>query len=198
MINPQSATIEKIITLQYNPDSLTRTLQIQGSSGGDSTEALRLTGPPTESYSLEAEIDATDSLEMADSTATSVGIQPILAALETILYPKSSHLIENDALARIGMIEITPMESSLVLFIWNKHRIAPVQFTEFSITEEAFDVNLNPIRAKINLRMKVLSVDDLGFDHKGGSLYLNYQSAKENLAKMYTSGNLSDLGITSI
>ena len=32
----------------------------------------------------------------------------------------------------------------------------PVKLTEFSITEEAFDVNLNPIRAKVSLGMRVL------------------------------------------
>ena len=45
----------------------------------------------------------------------------------------------------------------------------PVRITEFSITEEAFDPKLNPIRAKVSLGMRVLTVDDLGFDHKGGA-----------------------------
>ena len=70
--------------------------------------------------------------------------------------------------------------------------------TEFSITEEAFDVNLNPIRAKISLGMRVLSVDDLGFDHKGGSLYMNYHQNKERLGRMFNSNNLSDLGLNNI
>lgn len=200
IVNPQSLNIERIIPLQYNPDTLTRTLQPgnTGNEGSFNPEALRFTGPPVETYKLEAEIDGTDKLEFADKVTVEVGIQPILCALETLLYPDSGHLISNNTLAQIGTIEITPMESSLILFIWNKNRIVPVQITEFSITEEAFDVNLNPIRAKISLGMKVLTVDDLGFDHKGGSLYMNYQSTKENLARMYTSGTLNDLGINSI
>ncbi len=200
LVNPQSSNVELVIPLQYNPDTLTRTLQ-PGNTGNDGNfnpEALRFTGPPAETYKLEAEIDATDKLELADTNTVEVGIQPILSALETLLYPKSSHLISNNTLAQFGTIEISPIESSLILFIWNKNRIVPVQITEFSITEEAFDINLNPIRAKLNLGMRVLTVDDLGFDHKGGSLYINYHNAKENLAKMYTSGTLSDLGINSI
>ncbi len=200
LVNPQSSKVELIIPLQYNPDTITRTLQ-PGNTGGDGNfnpEALRLTSPPVETYKLEAEIDGTDKLELADSVTVESGIQPIVSALEVILYPKSSHLVFNNTLSRLGTIEITPMESSLVLFIWNKNRIVPVQITEFSITEEAFDVYLNPIRAKISLGMRVLTVDDLGFDHKGGSLYLNYQTTKENLARMYSSGTLSDLGINSI
>lgn len=200
VVNPQSSNIELVIPLQYNPDTLTRTLQ-PGNTGGEGNfnpEALRFTGPPVETYKLEAEIDGIDKLELADTKTVETGIQPILSALETLLYPKSSHLASNNALAQFGTIEITPMESSLILFVWNKNRIVPVQITEFSITEEAFDVNLNPIRAKVNLGMRVLTVDDLGFNHKGGSLYMNYQSTKENLARMYTSGTLSDLGINSI
>lgn len=201
LINAQTSAVERIITLQYNPDTLTRTLQVQGAGGdggGDRAEALRLTGPPVETYKLDAEIDAADQLEVAHSTTVQEGIQPILAALETIIYPASGSLIANNNLARVGTLEIIPMESSLTLFIWNKNRIVPVRFTEFSITEEAFDVNLNPIRAKVSLGMRVLSVDDLGFDHRGGGLYLNYHQAKERLARMYTPGTLNDFGINAI
>ena len=54
----------------------------------------------------------------------------------------------------------------------------PVRLTEFSITEEAFDTALNPIRAKVSTAMRVLTVDDLGFDDRGGLLYLIYQQGK--------------------
>lgn len=200
LVNPQTLAVEKIISLQYNPDTLSRSLQIKsiGGEGGDRSEAMRLTGPPVETYKLEAEIDATDQLEVADRTAVELGIQPILAALETIIYPRSSQLYSNNALANSGTLEIVPMETSLTLFIWNRNRIMPVRITELSVTEEAFDVNLNPIRAKVSLGLQVLSVDDLGFGHKGGSLYMNYHQNKERLAGRFFSGALNDLGINSI
>ena len=90
------------------------------------------------------------------------------------------------------------METSLTLFIWSKNRILPVRLTDFSVTEEAFDTNLNPIRAKVSLGMRILSVNDLGFDHKGGSLYMSYHQNKERLAKMFKGGGLSSLGIEEI
>ena len=200
LLNPENGKVERIVTLQYNPDTLTRSLKAQdaGVEGGDRSEAFRLTGPPVETYSLEAEIDATDGLEEVDDVTTEVGIQARLAALETIIYPKSSQLFINNGLAQIGTLEIAPAEGPLTLFIWNKNRVVPVRITEFSITEEAFDVNLNPIRAKIRLGMRVLSVNDLGFDHQGGNLYMNYHQNKEKLAKMYSSGSLSDFGINAI
>jgi hypothetical protein len=200
LVDPQTSAILRVIALQYNPDTLTRTMQVHG-TGGDGnnrSEALRLTGPPTETIKLEAEIDGTDQLETADKLTTNVGIQPQLAALETIIYPASDHLIANNNISRAGTIEIAPMESALTLFIWNANRIIPVRITEFSITEEAFDVNLNPIRAKVSLGMRVLNVDDLGFDNKGGNLYMSYQQNKESLAAMFISGSLSKLGIKAI
>lgn len=199
LVDAETATIQKIITLQYNPDTLTRSLQVKGvgDSGGNRSEAMRLSGPPVETIKVEVEIDATDQLEVADSATTQIGIQPQLSILETMVYPTSSQLISNNSSAQSGTLEIIPMEASLSLFIWNKNRIIPVRITEFSITEEAFDVNLNPIRAKISLGMRVLSVDDLGFN-TAGNLYMNYQQNKEHLAAKFRQGNLADLGINSI
>ena len=200
LIDPQTAKVQRIITFQYNPDSLSRTLQAQtiSSDGKDRSQPLRLTGPPVETIKLEAEIDATDQMQLSDSLTAQTGIHSQLAALETIIYPTSTQLISNNNLSKSGSLEIATMEAPLTLFIWNKNRILPVRLTDFSITEEAFDANLNPIRAKISLGLRVLNVDDLGFDHKGGSLYMSYQQNKERLAGMFKQGTLNNFGITSI
>ncbi len=200
LVDADTATIQKIITLQYNPDTLTRSLQVKGvgDSSGNRSEAMRLSGPPVETIKVEVEIDATDQIEVADSLTTQIGIQPQLFVLETIVYPDSKQLINNNNSAQSGTLEIIPMENALSLFIWNKNRIIPMRITEFSITEEAFDVNLNPIRARISLGMRVLTVDDLGFNNKAGSLYMNYHQNKEQLAAKFRQGNLADLGINSI
>lgn len=201
LINPDNSAVLRIIALQYNPDTLSRTLQVQGvGEGGDRSEALRLKGPPVETLKLDAEIDAADQLEFPDQHQTIVefGIHPVLAALETIIYPTSNQLIANNNLARSGTLEIVPMQTPLTLFIWSKTRILPVRLTEFSITEEAFDPNLNPIRAKVSLGMRVLSVTDLGFSHKGGSLFMAYQQQKEKLASLFQDATLNSFGIGAI
>jgi hypothetical protein len=199
LVDPATAAVLRVIVLQYNPETLSRTLQIKGlGEGGDRSQALRLTGPPVETLSLEAEIDATDQLERAEAQATQVGIHPQLAALETIVYPRTDHLLSNNRLARSGTLEIVPMQAPLTLFVWSKQRILPVRLTEFSITEEAFDPTLNPIRAKVSLGLHVLSVDDLGFEHKGGHVFLAYQQQKEALAAMHRPGALGALGLGGI
>lgn len=200
IINPVSGAVERIISLQYNPDNLTRSFQVQGldSDQGQFSEALRIKGPPVETLKLDAELDATDMLESADSNTLESGLHAQLAALETIIYPKSSQLTANNKLANSGSLEIIPMEMPITLFIWNKNRILPVRITEFSITEEAFDVNLNPIRARISLGMKVLNADNLGFDNKGNAIFMNYLQNKEKLAGKAPGSSLSTLGINKI
>ncbi|MEJ2670929.1 MAG: hypothetical protein P8168_01770 [Deltaproteobacteria bacterium] len=201
LVDPGSGAVRRLIVLQYNPDTLTRTLQIKGMpTEGDRSEALRLTGPPVETIKLEAEIDATDQLEFPDQNppAAQLGIHPQLAALETIVYPASSQIQANNSLAQAGTLEIVPMQAPLALFVWSKSRILPVRLTDFSITEEAFDPSLNPIRAKVSLGLRVLSVNDLPFDHKGSSLFMAYQQQKERLAALNQGGILSTLGLTGI
>jgi hypothetical protein len=203
LIDPQTAAVQRIIALQYNPDTLSRTLQVQAvgaEGGGDRSEALRIKGPPVETLKLDAEIDVTDQLEFPEQNrlATQLGLHPQLAALETIVYPSSRRVIANNDLAKSGTLEIAPMEAPLTLFVWSKDRILPVRLTEFSVTEEAFDPNLNPIRAKVSLGMRVLNVNDLGFDHKGGNLFMVYFQRKEQLAAMAQAGSFGALGITGI
>lgn len=201
LVDPGSGAVQRIIVLQYNPDTLSRTLQIKAlSEGGDRSEALRLTGPPVETIKLDAEIDATDQLEFPDQNqaATQLGVHPQLAALETIVYPTSGQLQSNNSLAQAGTLEIAPMQAPLSLFIWSKNRVLPVRLTDFSITEEAFDPALNPIRAKVSLGMRVLSVNDLDFEHRGNSLFMAYLQQKERLAAQSTGGTLNALGINRI
>jgi hypothetical protein len=195
--------VQRIIVLQYNPDTLSRSFQIQAvSEGGDRSEALRLKGPPVETFKVEAEIDATDQLETAQKdnnrTVIDFGIQPQISVLEGIVYPKSIEAQANFLLSLIGTLEIMPMEAPLTLFVWSSKRILPVRLTEFSVTEEAFDTKLNPIRAKVSLGMRALSYDDLGFSTKGGSLFLAYQQQKERMAAMSQAGTFGALGIGGI
>ena len=201
LLDSDTSVVQRVISLQYNPDTLTRSLQIKAiSEGGDRSEAMRLTGPPVETIKLDAEIDATDQLEFPDQNKTTVqvGIHPQLAALETLVYPTSNQLQANHDLAQSGTLEIIPMESPLTIFVWSKNRVLPVRITDVSVTEEAFDTSLNPIRAKVSLGMRVLSINDLDFNHKGSSIFMAYLQQKERLTALYQGGPLSGLGITKI
>jgi hypothetical protein len=199
-MDPDTSVVLSVIALQYNPDSLSRSLQIQATQGGNDgvrVDALRLRGPAIETIKVEAEMDATDQLEFPNQypLAGKYGLHPQLAQLEMLVNPTVEALLADDVMASAGTLEIIPLEQPLTLFVWSSSRVIPVRLTEFSITEEAFDPNLNPIRAKVSLGMRVLSVDDLGFNHPGGRMFLTYLTNKETLASRATSAALTTLGL---
>src|ERR1700758_5173491 len=172
-MDPDTSVVKSVIALQYNPDSLSRTLQIQSLPGGQDgvrVDALRLRGPAVETIKLDAELDATDQLEFPNQfpLAVELGLQPQLAQLEMLVNPTVESLLADDNMANAGTLEVIPLQQSLTLFVWSKSRVVPVRLTDFSVTEEAFDPKLNPIRAKVSLGMRVLNVDDLGFSAPGG------------------------------
>lgn len=197
-MDPDTTAVQNVIALQYNPDSLTRSLQIQALPGGPDgvrVDALRLRGPAVETIKLEAELDATDQLEAQNQTTVVLGLQPQLSQLEMLINPTIETLQADDAMANAGTLEIIPLEQPLTLFVWSKSRVVPVRLTDFSVTEEAFDANLNPIRAKVSLGLRVLSVDDLGFAHPGGRLFMAYLGNKEQLASQVARAPISVLGL---
>lgn len=175
--------LASIIVFQYNPDTLTRRVEPRATSGdGDRGEAFRLTGPPKETITLSLEIDATDQLEQVHPLAVTVGINPTLAALEMMLYPKSLAVIINSALSAVGSVEVLPIEAPMTLFVWGPTRVLPVRLTGLSITEEAFDTLLNPTRAKVEISLTVLSYHDLKLTNPGHALFLAHQITKEIMA----------------
>lgn len=200
-VHPDTGKVLRTIALQYNPDTLTRTLQVQATGeSGIRSEALRLRGAAVETIKLEVEIDAAERLDDPEANRDTVklGIQPELAALESLVHPPADDLQANDALAGTGALEVLPLEAPLTLFVWSKQRIVPVRVTDLSVTEEAFDVALNPIRAKVSLGLRVLSVDDLGFRHRGGTLFMAYLRNKESLARRAGEVPLSELGVETL
>jgi hypothetical protein len=183
--------LASIVAFQYNPDTVTRTLQVQGAGdGGDRSEAMRLKGPPIETIKMDVEIDATDQLEKADNDTKELGIYPQLSALEMLVYPKSTLVIANTALLEAGTIEVLPPIGPFTLLVWGTKRVVPVRLTDFSITEEAHDQMLNPIRAKVSLGLRVLSYNDLTITNPGYYVFMAHQVSKEVFAVMGSAGNL--------
>ena len=203
VLAPGGGAVRRMIALQYNPDTLTRSYQVQGvggDGGGERAQPFRLKGPAIETIKLDAEIDATDQMEFPDSNANTVayGIGPQLATLEALINPSVDELLTLSAQSASGTLEILPPEAPLVLFIWSKSRVVPVRVTDFSIAEEAFDPSLNPLRAKVSLGLRVLSTDDLGFAHKGGTMFISYLRTRETLASKSGGATLASLGLANL
>lgn len=203
ILAPGGGSLLRSIALQYNPDTLTRSYQVQGvggDGGGERAQPFRLKGPAIETIKLDAEIDATDQLEHPENNANTVqfGIAPQIAAIEALVNPSVDELLATASQSGSGTLEILPPEAPLVLFVWSRSRVVPVRITELSVTEEAFDPQLNPIRAKISLGMRVMTTDDLGFTHKGGTIFLTHLRTRESLAAKTGTASLSTLGLSNI
>jgi hypothetical protein len=203
VLNASSGAVSRTIALQYNPDTLRRSYQVQGvggEGGGERAQPFRLKGPAIETITLEAEIDATDAIEFPDQNpvAARVGVAPQIAVLEALVNPSTAELQTLKGLTASGTLEILPPEAPLVLFVWSASRVVPVRVTEFSVTEEAFDPELNPIRAKVSLGLRVMTTDDLGFESRGANIFLSHLRTREALANLSGSASLQQLGLTNL
>jgi hypothetical protein len=184
----------QVILFQYNPATLTRSLSVPTPGAG----APRLQGAPVESISVELELDATDKLEAQDRETLDKGILPQLAAMETLLYPASADVQLNQALLNVGLIELIPPDAPLVLFVYGVRRVLPVSITSLSITEEAHDTQLNPIRARAAMAMQVLTYNDLSESHPGYALFMAHQITKETMARTARINGLDATGYEGV
>lgn len=201
VMNAEGKRVERVVPFQYNPDGLTRALAPRGASTemGDRLEGLRLVGMPVETLKLDAEFDATDRLEkpLSNRDAVENGLAADLAALETLVAPRLEHVAQAQLLADAGTLEILPLPSPLVLLVFGKNRLLPVRITDFSVIEEAFDLRLNPIRARVSLGMRVLSTDDLAWGSKGAELFRTAQARRERLSDA-RSAPVQAVGLTGV
>ena len=194
-INPSTKLVVSTLVFQYNPETLTRTLKPQIAEGEDSarTEALRLEDAPIEMIKLDIELDATDRLEKAEPTAVTLGVYPELAALETLIYPSVIQVGARMIAANLGTKEIIPAEAPMTLLVWGVQRVLPVRINNFNITEEAYDVNLNPIRAKVTLELRVLSYNDLPWGSLGSTLFFVHHTVKQGMAILGSVSSLANI-----
>jgi hypothetical protein len=202
-LTPAPPKVVNVISFQYNPDSLSRTLTPRGMGAeqGDRLETLRLTGPPKETIKLEAEFDATEetpayvAAPYRNEVHLAVGLMPTLAALDALISPTRDQITQTTALSSQGQLEIAPVEAPLTLFVWGSKRIVPVLVTSLSITEEAFGAQLQPIRAKVSLELKVLTSNDFPPGSPGEQRYLAYRAYSEAWAAQVATTDTSPIGI---
>ena len=186
--------VPNVITFQYNPEQLGRTLAHRTTPpdpsdvGAAREDVFRVFGPPVEDINMTVELDAADQLAEPAQHPHIVqhGLHPALAALELLLYPESAQVLFDRILAQAGEANITKEGEAtpLVLFVWGPSRVLPVRLNSFSITELAFDQQLNPIQARVELSMRVLTYIELEQTTLGGIAYMATQTRKEALARL--------------
>ena len=180
-----------IIVFQYNPDEVTRSIQSHAQSGGGRGDVSRVNGPPQETMSFTVQVDAADQLEKPGDNAITVanGLHPVIAALELLLYPSYPIVVANEVMALAGSAFILGEQAPLAMLIWGPRRILPVQVQSLSIKEEAFDQQLNPIRARVDMSVRVMTYRDLDITNPGYWAYLAAFTQKEAMSALNTFGD---------
>ncbi|MCF6407759.1 hypothetical protein L3C95_33035 [Chitinophaga filiformis] len=179
--------VPNIIIFQYNPETMTRSLEVwnpaprnQSGDGtgqpptAEETAATAQPHDPPETFTLGLELDAADALEKPEShpVAFVSGVADRIAAMEMLLYPQGESLLGGlmggiSASLSGGGVSVggsaaaaTPVPRGTVpvlLFAWGPGRIVPVRLTSFSVEEQAYSPLLYPIRAKVNIGLKILT-----------------------------------------
>lgn len=200
--------IPNVVIFQFNPESLTRDIQIPPRpTGAASRETNQASEPPVEKITLTAHFNAADQLNKNNPLARGFGIGPQLAALEKMVHPtgKISGSI-GEALDAIGdeifggddnPTQPIPREKyPRILFIWGLTKVLPVTIESMKITEQQFDYMLNPVQAEVALGLSVKTIDPCSDDlvAKGAQEYSSLAKETQALANLAnTAGQLIEL-----
>jgi hypothetical protein len=200
--SPVIGAVPNLIAFQFNPDELSRTLEQRGFQGNQQTGSRtvearrRVKGPPSESIDLTLRLDASSlDRSLLNVDAVAAGVQPAISALEMLLYPKEG--IESSVGKQIpspGKVQISYAEKEvpLLLFVWGT-RVLPVQLTSFSVTEQAFDRRLNPVRAEVSVTLQVLTPDQLS-DGIGKDAYRATHAQRQRWTQLNLLGSARNIG----
>lgn len=165
------------VVFQFNPDKLTRNRTVKFTPPSDAgTSDLRQFHQfhkdlldirdyqnvtlDEETISFEIRLDATDNLDEGDFITQEFGITPQLSALEMMVHPKGENILDiaiSSLLSSLTGYSFTSKENPpLVLFVWGRKRVLPVNITSMNITETEFSTDLNPIRATASVSLNVI------------------------------------------
>jgi len=170
--------IPNVVIFQFNPESLSRSLQIPPRPSGATQRETTQAGEKTfERISFTAHFSAANMLADDKALARLFGIGPQLCALEKMVLPsaKLAGLI-GAAIDAIGSAlgigggddapaQPIPREKyPRILFIWGLTRVLPVTIDSMTISELEYDARLNPLRAEVALQLSVIAVDQCSDD----------------------------------
>jgi hypothetical protein len=190
--------LPNVVIFQFNPESLTRTIQIPPRpTGGSARETTQAGEPSVEKISFKAQFSAADGMGTGNLLARTTGVGPRLAALEKMVHPAGpiSGLIGaaidaiGSAIGGGGGDNRTPIPREnypRILFIWGPFRILPVVIESMSITELQYDFLLNPIQADVQLSLAVNQIDNCSNDvvGKGALEYSNLAKEAQAIANL--------------
>ncbi len=189
-----ASRIPNLVVFQFNPETITRTLEIPPRPTGASLREVNQAGEiPVEKISLVAHFSAQEEVARMNPISIGVGIGPQLAALDKLVRPTGpiSGLI-NKAVDKIGSLvgggdgaptQNIPREAyPRLLFVWGLTRVLPVTIESLSVVEKQYDALLNPTLAEVTITMTAITPDPCSDDPIAKGAYTYSQYARDALA----------------
>jgi hypothetical protein len=115
-----------------------------------------------EKISFDIRLDATDALNDGDTLTEQFGIAPQLATLEMMMLPKSQSLLGGAVSALLGssasrfLCLESMQDPPIILWVWGRKKILPVNIVNMEIKEEQYATDLNPTRAVVTVQLEVI------------------------------------------
>jgi hypothetical protein len=142
---------------------------------------------------FDIRLDATDKLNDGDTITERFGIAPQIATLEQMVNPKDESLL-GAALGALlggssGFSFTRGANPPLVLFIFGRKRVLPVNINSLSITETEFSTDLNPTRANVAVNLTVI---------EGKSAPYLYSKAMNEVMSVLNLANIGNIANVAI
>jgi hypothetical protein len=164
------AFVPNVVTFQYNPATLSRSLTpwnpmaVDQADRGSQAPTVQPFDVPEKFTGFELEFDATDGMGANHPVYNQFGVEPQLAALRKMT--QASRGLLGDLTASFkdltGLGPTTEAERPTVapiLLILGPRIILPVRITSFSVEETMMSPLLYPIMAKATLELEVMTPD---------------------------------------
>lgn len=148
-----------------------------------------------ETIGFDIRLDATDKLNDGDGLTEQFGISPQLATLEAMMLPKSQSLLGGAVAALLGgsASKFLCLESiqdpPVILWVWGRKKILPVNILSMQIKEEQFSTDLNPTRAIVTVQLQVM---------EGPNVPYMYSKAMQEVMSVLNLANIGDLSKTMV
>lgn len=175
LIEDLSIIIPSIIPFQYNPASITRTVDPwnpvevdQTQRGSQSPTVQPYT--PNEKFNFKLDLHAADGMESGNILKQTTGVAAQIAAINKLTQPSEG--LFGDLIASAGALvggsaaNIDRSSVPVILLIMGPGIIYPVRVSSISIEEKEFNPLLYPIHAEVTLSLTVLTPDTFNCSDK--------------------------------
>jgi hypothetical protein len=148
-----------------------------------------------ETINFDIRLDATDKLNEGDTITEQFGVAPKLSTLELMMLPKGQSLLGGAVAALLGgavksfMFQDDGREPPIILFVWGRKKVLPVNITNMSIREEEFSIDLNPLRATVSVSLEVI---------EGPNLPFLYTKALREVMSLLNLANIAEVANTMV